>query len=352
MSEGGRNVNKSKQLILVVSIFLIINVALIAYYISKKNKTEESIIERNQIVNIVNQEFTFDAPAPDFTMPTISGSNITLSNLSGHVIILRFSRFYLPELPFLLYLEHLSQKFNNEIRLVFINSLGKHEINAIQKFVRISSPIIEDTGSLRSLFNARLNETIIIGRDYKIKFKNIYVDKKAIYDLVLRYAYGDLPPAAPSKEEIEELIKNLSFYNLETGKTESIVEKINERKSLINLSISTCMTCPETSRVHLIKELSEQIDLDKSQIIFLFGKGNNPKMLKDFIIRMGLDKDSVLAGVIEKGKLSDSEYYRIFQYDLDPRILIFEKGGKLKFLEKIRDARKLSDVNFLKEKLG
>lgn len=322
-----------------------------AYYISKKNRTEDSIRERNQIINFVDQGFTFDTPAPDFTMPTIGGSNITLSNLSGHVIILRFSRFYLSELPFLLYLEHLSQKFNNDIKLVFINSLGKHEVEAIQEFVYISSPIIEDDGSLRSLFNAKPNETIIIGRDNKIKYKHVYANKKIIYNLVLRYAYENSTPKIPSRESLSDLIKKLSFFNLKTEKSESLMEKLRGKTSLIILSISTCLTCPETSRMRILKELSAQIDTNKNQIIFLFGKGNNPKVLKDFIARMRLDKDSISVGIIEERGFSYSEYYQIFQYDLDPRLLIFEKGGKLKFLEKKRDVGKISDINFLKKKL-
>jgi hypothetical protein len=322
-----------------------------AYYINKKNKAEDSIRERNQIINFVDQGFTFDTPAPDFSMPTIEGNNITLSNLSGHVIILRFSRFYLSELPFLLYLEHLSQYFNNDIKLVFINSLGKHEVEAIQEFVHISSPIIEDDGSLRSLFNAKPNETIIIGKDDKIKYKHIYADKKVIYNLILRYAYENSTPKTPSRESLSDLIKKLSFLNLKTEKSESLMEKLRGKTSLIILSISTCLTCPETTRMRILKELSAQIDTNKNQIIFLFGKGNNHRMLKDFIIRMGLDNESISVGIIEDRGLSYSEYYRIFQYDLDPRLFIFGKGGKLKFLERIRDAGKLSDINFLKKNL-
>lgn len=68
--------------------------------------------------------------------------------------------------------------------------------------------------------------------------------------MVIRYAYENfLPPTPLSEKKLSELINNISFENLMTGKTEFLAEIIKGKNTLINLSISTCMTCPETVQI-------------------------------------------------------------------------------------------------------
>jgi hypothetical protein len=156
---------KNRIYTLIVAVFLVINVVLITNYKNKRNKSDDAIRSKGQIISYANQGLSFDTPAPDFTMRTIEGENITLSNWRGKVIILKFTRFYLSELPMLLYLDHLSRKFGDKAILFFVNSLGKHDVNATREFMSFSSPIIEDNGTIAALFNARPTETIIVGKD-------------------------------------------------------------------------------------------------------------------------------------------------------------------------------------------
>jgi hypothetical protein len=130
---------------------------------------------------------------------------------------------------------------------------------------------------------------------------------------------------------------------LKTGTPETLAEKLTEKNTLINLSISTCMTCPETTRIRYLKEMSNKVDKEKSQILLLFGKGNSFEMINEFLTRMDLrNNTSIISGVIEDGPgISDVEYFQIYSFDIDPRLFLFGKDGKLNFIEKIGEEKQI-----------
>lgn len=108
-----------------------------------------------------NADF-YNMPCPEISEYSISGQKINLHNLIGNVILIRFSQFYKEDLPNLVYLQHLVDKFQDKnASLIFINSLGKHDQEAIDKIVNLTSPIIEDNGSIAAKFNAYLEDLII-----------------------------------------------------------------------------------------------------------------------------------------------------------------------------------------------
>lgn len=288
----------------------------------------------------------YNSPSPDFNKKTVDGKDIRLSDFKENVIILRFSRFYLEELPYLLYLEHLSKRFKNDgVSLIFVNSSGKHYKESIEKFVHLSSPIIEDDGSISSSFKASPYETIIIGRDHRIKFKYSRADNQTIYNQVLRFAFEGKSPSFLKDEELEGLIKRLSFKDVMDGKLMKVEDKLKGKSVILNLFISTCMGCPEGRRVRLIKEIAKKVG-SKVKILILFGRGNSEEMIREWKERMEFES-SVKVGVIE-GSFSEEDYLKIFCFDIDPRIMILDNDGKIIYTEKEGDERAMNSEFILR----
>lgn len=333
-----------------IGALLLINLVLGIYNFSSINKEKAKIPEREPIYSSFsqNEESFYNLPSPDFSKKSVNGKEIRLSSLKGNVIILRFSRFYLEELPYLLYLEHLAKRFKKDgVSLIFINSLGKHYGDSIEKFVHLGSPIIEDDGSISSSFKASPFETIIIGRDFRIKFKYGRADNRTIYNQLIRFAFNDKEPQLPKDEEIGALIRSLSFKEVKGGKSLRVEDEIKGKSTILNLFISTCMGCPEGRRVALLKEIAKKIG-SKGKVLILFGRGNGFDMIKEWTERMELD-EPISVGVIEGNSL-DHNYLKIFRYEIDPRILVFGREGEIVYAEKEGDERMISP-EFLLEKL-
>ena len=295
-----------------------------------------------------SDESFYNSPAPDFAKDSVDGKRIRLSSLKGNVIILRFSRFYLEELPYLLYLEHLAKRFKEYgVSLIFINSLGKHYKESIEKFVHLDSPVIEDDGSISSSFKSNPYETVIIGRDFKIKFKYGMFDKRTIYNQFIRFAFEDKSPPVLKDDEIESLIKSLSFKDVRSGKIKRIGDFVRGKSTVLNLFISTCMGCPEGRRISLLKEVGK-LSGSKGEVLILFGKGNGSEMIRDWAERIGID-ESISIGVIE-GSDFDDDYLKVFRFEIDPRIFIFDREGKIVYSEEEGDERFISP-EFLMERM-
>jgi len=343
--------NEKRPIVFLVSIFIVVNIILIALYVGKSNKNKLKSHTAIQPETQSASNFIYDNPAPDFLISSINGENFRLSEWKGKVIIIKFSQFHLPELSNLLYLEYLARRYPKHVKLLFINSLGKHDADTVNKYMSFSTPITEDNGTINALFDARPNELLIIGKDFKIKYKH-YLDKKNISNLVLRYAFGNSSPHPPRKEEISDLIKKINFENLKTKKTENLGDRLKGKNTLIRLSISMCMTCPESTRIRLLKDLSQKINPKKSQCIFLYGKGNTSKLMQGYLKGLRLNDFPIVPGVIiDENQHTDVEYLTLFQFDLDPRIIIFGKNGEVKFLEEIEDSAKILNSGFLKKRL-
>jgi hypothetical protein len=294
--------------------------------------------------------FVYDSIASDFTAFTIEGEKITLSDFSGNLIILRFSTFFLEDLPYLLYLEHLAKRFQSAgVILLFINTLGKHETEAIDKIVSFSSPIIEDDGTISSLFNSSAHELIIIGRDFRLKFKHIHPENRTIYNQVIKFAFQDSkPPRSFDDDELANLMKNIIFRNVKNNNIENLGEFIEDDGAIVGLFVSVCIGCPETKKIRLMEEISEKTNLKK---ILLFARGNSFEIIKEFSETSGLSRYPITVGLIEnEGVLTKDEYFQIYQFNIDPRILIFDGQGRTTYVEKIADER-LMDMNFILKRI-
>ncbi|MFQ6082477.1 MAG: peroxiredoxin family protein [Candidatus Aminicenantia bacterium] len=309
---------KRNLVFLLIGLFVLINIILITYnfVILKQRKSGyQKFIKQRQLSGIsqLNQNIQSDFynfPCPDITKYTIKGEEIQFSDLAGNVIILRFSRFYRQDLPNLVYLQHLANKYRDQgVSLIFINSLGKHDNEAINKIVNLTAPILEDEGSISALFNAQPEETIIVDRNFTIKFKHRLVKKAVIYNEVIKWTYADQPrPISISEDELAKIIQNLTFYDV-LNKERKRVDQIKEKGLLLTLFTSTCTGCEEITRIQLLKEITPKVDLRKVEILLLFGKGNNPRAIRQYAILNEWDEFPITIGVIEDSKdLSDREY--------------------------------------------
>ncbi len=88
-----------------------------------------------------------------------------------------------------------------------------------------------------------------------------------------------------------------------------------------------------------LKEVSKRTG-SKGKVLILFGRGNGVEMIKDWAERMELD-ESISVGVIE-GSSSEDNYLKIFRFDIDPRIFVLDREGKIVYYEREGDERMIT----------
>jgi hypothetical protein len=342
---------------ILILFLLLINIGLGIYNLFFARKIRSKDIQGRGPVTLrqIQQEsIAYDRLSPDFYRETFDGKKIRLSQFKGDTVILRFSRFYFDDLPYLLYLDHLAKRFEDKgVKLIFVNTLGKHDEKAINRIVTLSSPVIEDDGSISSLFEAKSGDVVLIDRDFRIKFKDstYTYGNNLIYDLLLRYTFGEkVPPLSLPESEISALMKNLSYLDIRTNEVENLGYIIRDKRSILNLFISTCMACPEEKRLSTIKRVSERIGTQDGQIIILFGKGNGPKIVREYSERIALTVPNIIIGIIEEGSLPEKDYIRLFDFEINPRLFIFDKNGDIIFSENLKNKAKIS-AEYLLEKI-
>jgi hypothetical protein len=158
----------------VVILVLLVNVFFIALTISNFKKRRSS--------NSEMPNFTYyNTPCPDIEMTSLQGKKISLHDLRDSVTIIRFTRFLHQELPQLHYLNHLFKCSQKMINLLLIYPSERKDSEVVDEFRSLSIPIIEDEGSISSAFESHPKDTIIIGKDLKLKFKNRFTKNRTIY---------------------------------------------------------------------------------------------------------------------------------------------------------------------------
>ncbi len=276
---------------------------------------------------------------PEVDLFTSTGKQIILSDLVGDVIVLRFTRFHSRDIPYLIYLQHLCETYANKgLHLFFIHILGKTGINPSHSF---SVPIIEDDGYVSGVFNARLNDLIIISKDFRIKFKNNQASNRIIYNQVIKFLYEGSSPSFPSEKELSFLMKKVTFKNIKNEQIENISDVIENKKAIINLFISSCFNCPESNRIKLLLDLAHQKKDTNSEVLLLFGKGNDFNHIKKFAYENNLL--NLIVGVIQSSEvLADHEYHGIFKLDVDPRLFVFDEDSHLLLIENLHNTGKIN----------
>ena len=273
----------------------------------------------------------------------------------GNVIIIKFSRFYKKDLSNLVYLEHLAGKFKDKGVFLFLaNSLGKHYGKAIDKICSFSSPIVLDDGFISGVFNATPEDIVIVDRNFTIKFMsnmNNLFDKSLIYNELIKWAFeGRQPPKIVSHEELTPIINRLSFHAVVEEKEMILGACASGKRTIFTLFTSTCTGCEENFRIRLLRETSKRINPVDTQIIFLFGIGNNKNAIKQYAFINNWNEHSIIAGIIDDlDTIGEKAYYDLFKLNTDPRTFILNENGEVVFAENIRNTRSI-DLNFLLKK--
>jgi hypothetical protein len=293
----------------------------------------------------------YNSLCPDIELTTINGENHKLSNLIGNVIVIRFSRFIKKDLPYLHYLEHLHRAFKEDgMYLFFVKILGRDYIESHENTFINLAPIVEDDGFISGIFQANLNDLVVIGRDFRIKLKHNQLSNRTIHNQTTKYLHVENSTTHKlSEKEFSTALKRITFKNVQDGKIESLNELITNKPSLINLFISTCFSCPVNNRIQLIKQCVQELNSKHYGFAILFGNGNSLNMTKEF--SNNHDLSGVKVGIIQiSDKIANEEYIKIFKLDIDPRTVIFSKKGDITFLETVNDNRALN-YNFILNKL-
>jgi len=209
-----------------------------------------------------------------------------------------------------------------------------HDSDTINKFINLSSPIIKDNGHISALFNALPEDFIIIDRDLTIKFKYHLTPKSLIYKEMLKWTFNkDYQSNHLTDSDIARAIQNIT-YNDVFNKTKKAVKHIKNKYVILTSFTSTCTSCEETFRVEQLKKLSENLDRNKAQVLFLFGKGNNAEALREYGTLNDWNKFSITTGIIEETEpLTHQDYFQIFQLDTDPKTFIIDTNGEIVFRE-------------------
>jgi len=367
---GGKNLDSTNRYLIIIFLgFLLVNIVFLVHNIlrfkqivNEKNileQTRQSLIQlklqtesvASQLKTSTNKDF-YGLPCPEVSFNSISGEVINLSDLLGNVILLRFSRFYKSDLANLIYLQHLAEKYKDEgVSFVFINSQGKHHIEATENLVDINFPIIEDDGDIMALFNASFEDLIIIDRDFTIKFKYFQAPKSIIFNEAMKWTNprGSVIEFE-NQRELKRVIYSLAFYDVIEKRKKDIRQFLNKNIILI-LFTSTCLGCEENARIRLFVDIASKINTHKTEIIVLFGKGNYTNPIEQFALMNGLDNTPISTGVIcDFEKLKINDYYSLFDLQIDPRIFILDKKGEIIFSEDFASSSFIS-FDFIMRKL-
>ncbi len=342
-----------------MGLFIFINIILVTYNslaLKQKRKEYQKLIQELQLSDgrQFNQNISFDfygSPCPDIILNSISGEKIELRNLAGNVILIRFSRFYRKDLSNLVYLQHIADKYKNQgLSLIFINSLGIHDKEEIDKIISIVSPIIEDDGSIAAHFNAFPEDFIIIDRGFNIKFKYQLQKKPILYNEAIKWIFKEQPlPNPVNGVELANSIHNLAFYDVFKNIRRKVSEVRNKR-IFLTVFTSICTGCEESNRIDQLKMFSESINANEVEIIILYGKGNNIEAIKQYAVLNDWDEFLITIGVVDFNEMTEKDYYQIFQLETDPKTIILNPLGDINFVE-IRKTSKLINLDFLKNQL-
>jgi hypothetical protein len=334
-------------------ILIIINFLIIIYFFYRTKITLFSSKAYSVKETSLNKSDLYNKKCPDLILYDIGGKSYVLSDLIGNVLVIRFTNFLYHEVPDLVYLDHLSGKFREDDLKVFLACPSvKMNMDFQGRYIDTSIPIIHADNSIISVFNADLNDIIIIDKELRIKLKNNNIQNRSIFNILKRYlGYENETKNTIPEFQIGELIKKLPYLNIANSNIEIVGDIIKGKSAFVNLIISNCLGCPESRKITEIKKALSILG-DKNHItFFLFGKGNNAAFVEEFSVRNKLYSPDVRIGIIQPTyEISDTEYYSLFEYNLIHRISLYNEKGELNFLESLENQHNI-DADFIIEKL-
>jgi hypothetical protein len=290
----------------------------------------------------------YNSLCPEIELITIDGKKISLRDLIGHVIIIKFARLTHQDAPDLIYLDHLYNKHRaQDLNLFFI--LRKNEKAIPSLALDLSAPMVEDDGFVHAIFNAKSGDALLIGRDFRIKLKSDDILNEQLFPVVNRFLiegphdYQEKPET--DIENMDILLNHILYKEIETGRIRLLKEEIKDDKCIVYLSISNCFTCPESYRIKSLQEIVEKRNLQKGQVIILYGKGNDIGLISQFTKENDLNKYFTVGIILDLEKPYENQYWNIFRLDVDPRLVLLDRS-EIVFEE---DKRGYFDLSFLEK---
>lgn len=112
---------------------------------------------------------SYDVQCPAIDLPIIGGPFVNLAEYVGSPILIRFTRMDLREVPHLVFLENVYQKFAKfGLKMFLIIEHDNRRTQDGDHLPELTIPLVEDQRAIASTFRAYPDETILVGKDFKI----------------------------------------------------------------------------------------------------------------------------------------------------------------------------------------
>ncbi len=331
-----------------VILLIFLNIVLLVWFLHKRAGIKERITPASP--DFLKSSF-YDTPCPALSLVDIAGNRINLQDFQGQVILLYFSHFYASEVPLLIFLNHLWEKFRLDgLRLFVVFPSEIIDLDYIFRNNQWTFPIVKGSGQIAAPFGAKPGTVVIIDRNFKIKFNLANPPKDTIYRQVRRYL--DIEASSPpSLENLASYLLDLYFIDMITKDMINLGQQIVERPAIIVLCLSPCFSCPEARKISMLREVATPFQDKKAVVFFLFARGYNFNLIEEFALRNKLSGTNLRVGIICcDGGLLEKRYLDLFEFEVDPRLFIFNQEGKLIFAE-TKDNQRYLQPEFILEKI-
>lgn len=124
--------------------------------------------------------------APDFTVTTIDGKSITLSDYTGKVMLLNFFATWCPpcrmEMPDF---NEIAAEYAENVQVIAIN-VGREPVSKVKEFVKeqgLIFPVAMDDGRIGNMYGPMpgIPVTVVINKDFDIEKRYIGMRSKEVF---------------------------------------------------------------------------------------------------------------------------------------------------------------------------
>jgi hypothetical protein len=328
--------------LLLVLIFL--NTIIIVRHLRQKGAAASDSEPESLVPDRPGDDF-YDFACPDIELVDNRGKLRTLRELHGVVTIIRFTSFLRSEFKDIIFLDHIQRCLKDDkVQVIFICPTKRHDSLLLDaRSGRLSVPIIKAEPDFPALFHSGSSDTIIIGPDLKIKFRQQNPSHRTIYQQAVRLMRPDtLKRKSPSTSMIMRTIKSIRFRDLDSGRLEKLYDTINNRIVIMGLFLTACYACPVDAKIRTVQEALGGEGKENILALFLFGLGNQIEDVEEVRERYQLFGSNIVTGIIEAVEGPGAgEYCHLFDYLIDPRLFVFGNND-IFFLETGENTQKIT----------
>lgn len=327
-----------KRWVGIVLISSIISVGILALLLTRREPSslDKKPLQPDRLIPITN----YSRPCPELELQSVKGHRINLAEYAGKIITIRFSNFHYQDLPYLIYLDQLNSRLDNKMNLIFIRELRRGDIKQEKPIDILEAPIVEDDGYLAGLFNAYLDDLLIVGKDFHIKFKYNQASNSAIYQQIMRWIDNPVQSLRMPEDRLEEAIGKIRIKEMKSGLEIPLASIVEGKPALISIAISSCYACPEINRYQILDEISRKTEARKIPVVVLFSAKNPDGFLSQFMEKYGIAEHFIVGTICNESAGMQSN--DIYNYELDSVLVALNKKGKIVFYEDVANTMKVS----------